>query len=315
MADTENGPAPAREQRFQRRMSDAEALMWNVEKDPWLNPSGGSFSILDRMPDVEHLRAQLAVAIITVPRLMEHVIGGLGRYSPPTWRPDPEFDLDQHLRISALPAPGSMEQLLDTVTRDLPGPLRPDPAAVDDARHRRTRGRPCCVVVEDPPLGGRRHWRGAAVGAVHPADARRPPSRSPSTSAPPSRPPSRPTRRIRSRRWWNRPSGPPPTSFGARPASPDEWSARSRCGAPTPGVPSTPSAARRGSSGSSATRSPAGRVGWRAAGGRWRARAARWFTAVAQPVAAPPPRGLVVPTRRPHWPPRRASAGRSTIGS
>ena len=48
---------------------------------------------------------------------MEHVVGGLGRYSPPTWRPDPEFDLDQHLRISALPAPGSMQQLLDTVTR------------------------------------------------------------------------------------------------------------------------------------------------------------------------------------------------------
>jgi diacylglycerol O-acyltransferase len=117
MADTENGSAPAREQRFQRRMSDAEALMWNVEKDPWLNPSGGSFSILDRMPDVEHLRAQLAAAIVTVPRLMEHVVGGLGRYSPPTWRPDPEFDLDQHLRVSALPAPGSMQQLLDTVTR------------------------------------------------------------------------------------------------------------------------------------------------------------------------------------------------------
>src|SRR3954470_307237 len=77
MADTENGPAPAREQRFQRRMSDAEALMWNVEKDPWLNPSGGSFSILDRMPDVEHLRAQLAAAVVTVPRLMEHVVGGL----------------------------------------------------------------------------------------------------------------------------------------------------------------------------------------------------------------------------------------------
>ena len=33
--------ARQREQRFERRMSDAEALMWNVEKDPWLNPSGG----------------------------------------------------------------------------------------------------------------------------------------------------------------------------------------------------------------------------------------------------------------------------------
>ena len=37
-----------REQRFERRMSDAEALMWNVEKDPWLNPSGGS--LVDARP-------------------------------------------------------------------------------------------------------------------------------------------------------------------------------------------------------------------------------------------------------------------------
>ena len=33
-----------REQRFSDRMSDAEALMWNVEKDPWLNPSGGALT-------------------------------------------------------------------------------------------------------------------------------------------------------------------------------------------------------------------------------------------------------------------------------
>jgi diacylglycerol O-acyltransferase len=117
MVEQEPRTAPVREQRFERRMSDAEALMWNVEKDPWLNPSGGSVSILDRMPDVDHLRAQLAAAVVAVPRLMERVVGGFGRYSPPVWRPDPEFDLDQHLRIIALPEPGTMRQLLDTVTR------------------------------------------------------------------------------------------------------------------------------------------------------------------------------------------------------
>ena len=117
MAEPPPSTAPVREQRFERRMSDAEALMWNVEKDPWLNPSGGSVSVLDRMPDIEHLRAQLAAAVVTVPRLMERVVGGFGRYSPPVWRPDPEFDLDQHLRVIALPAPGTMRQLLDTVTR------------------------------------------------------------------------------------------------------------------------------------------------------------------------------------------------------
>ena len=118
----EPSTAPVREQRFERRMSDAEALMWNVEKDPWLNPSGASISILDRMPDVAHLRAQLAAAVVTVPRLMEHVVGGFGRYSPPVWRPDPEFDLDQHLRVISLPAPGTMRELLECVTRTYQDP-------------------------------------------------------------------------------------------------------------------------------------------------------------------------------------------------
>ncbi|MEO5899953.1 MAG: wax ester/triacylglycerol synthase domain-containing protein [Ilumatobacteraceae bacterium] len=108
---------PVREQRFERRMSDAEALMWNVEKDPWLNPSGGSLIILDRPPDIDHFRKQLAATVADVPRLREHVVGGLGRFSPPVWRPDSEFDIDHHIRQVALPAPGSMRQLLDMVAQ------------------------------------------------------------------------------------------------------------------------------------------------------------------------------------------------------
>ena len=34
-------------------MTDAEAVMGNVVKDPWLNPSGGAISIHDRMPDID----------------------------------------------------------------------------------------------------------------------------------------------------------------------------------------------------------------------------------------------------------------------
>jgi diacylglycerol O-acyltransferase len=116
MAETESS-RPVRAQRFERRMTDAEALMWNVEKDPWLNPSGGAISIHDRMPDMDHFRAQLAYTVATVPRLMEHVVGGVGRFSPPVWRPDPEFDLDHHVRVMDLPAPGTMRQLLDAVAR------------------------------------------------------------------------------------------------------------------------------------------------------------------------------------------------------
>jgi len=106
---------PAREQRFERRMSDAEALMWNVEKDPWLNPNGGTVVVLDRPPDIDHFRAQIAATVASVPRLRERVVSGVGRFSPPVWRPDPEFDLDHHIRQVALPAPGTERQLLDLV--------------------------------------------------------------------------------------------------------------------------------------------------------------------------------------------------------
>ena len=111
------GERQQREQRFERRMSDAEALMWNVEKDPWLNPSGGTLMLLDRPLDIAHFRGQIAAAVADVPRLRERVMPGFGRFSPPTWTTDGEFNLDHHIRSVALPAPGSMRQLLDFVGR------------------------------------------------------------------------------------------------------------------------------------------------------------------------------------------------------
>ena len=102
-----------REQRFSDRMSDAEALMWNVEKDPWLNPSGGALTLLDRPVDPDHFRRVLRAAVARMPRLYERVVPGFGRVAPPTWVPDPEFDLDFHLRHISLPAPGDERQLFD----------------------------------------------------------------------------------------------------------------------------------------------------------------------------------------------------------
>ena len=107
---------PGREQRFERRMSDAEALMWNLDKDPWLNPSGCSLLILDGPVDVEHFRSHVARAVAEVPRLRERVVATLGRLSPPQWRPDPEFALAHHIRHVALGPPGTMRDLLDLVS-------------------------------------------------------------------------------------------------------------------------------------------------------------------------------------------------------
>lgn len=102
-------------------MSDAEALMWNLEKDPHLSASIANVTILDQAPDRDRLRARLGRAAATIPRLHQRVVPALGRMAPPEWRADPSFDLDYHLRWVALPAPGSMRQLLDlaaTVVND-----------------------------------------------------------------------------------------------------------------------------------------------------------------------------------------------------
>jgi diacylglycerol O-acyltransferase len=106
-----------REQRFERRMSDTEALMWNVEKDPWLNPSGGMVSICDRPIDFDQFRLRLRDAALHIPRLRQRVVPGFGRMSTPAWAFDPEFDFDYHLRHITLPPPGSRRDLLDLATR------------------------------------------------------------------------------------------------------------------------------------------------------------------------------------------------------
>jgi WS/DGAT/MGAT family acyltransferase len=96
-------------------MSDAETLMWHVEQDPWLNPSGGSVTILDRPVDLDRFRRVVAHAVAAVPRLRERVGPAPTPWSTPVWRPDREFDLSYHVRQVALSPPGTMRQLLDVV--------------------------------------------------------------------------------------------------------------------------------------------------------------------------------------------------------
>lgn len=94
-------------------MSDAEALMWNIEKDPWLNPSGAAVTILDRPIDVDHFKQTMRAAVAAMPRLFERVVPGIGRLATPVWAPDPEFDFDYHVRFLRLPKPGTERQLFD----------------------------------------------------------------------------------------------------------------------------------------------------------------------------------------------------------
>ena len=101
----------------ERRMSDAEGLMWRVDKDPHLASTFGTVSVLDRPPDFDALRARMEQATWAVPRLRWRVQPAPMNLSAPTWVDDPDFDIDNHVRRIALPKPGSMRQLLDLASQ------------------------------------------------------------------------------------------------------------------------------------------------------------------------------------------------------
>jgi WS/DGAT/MGAT family acyltransferase len=103
--------------RDERRMTDLEALMWTLDKDPHLTSAFTNVTVLDRLPDHERLRHKLIEAVDAIPRLRQRVVPALGRLAPPTWETDPAFDIDYHLKTTALAGPASMRDLLDLATR------------------------------------------------------------------------------------------------------------------------------------------------------------------------------------------------------
>jgi diacylglycerol O-acyltransferase len=103
----------SRPMRLDRRMTEAEALMWTVEKDPALRSSFQQITLLDRTPDFDRFRSRMARAVKVLPRLRQRVVPPPARFAPPEWADDPSFDLDFHVRRLGVPAPGSERQLLD----------------------------------------------------------------------------------------------------------------------------------------------------------------------------------------------------------
>ena len=102
--------------RFDDRMSDAEALMWRAEKDPFLTSTFATITILDRVPNFDAFVARMDRASRVIARLRQRVQPAPASVGPPRWVDDPEFNIAHHVRRMALPAPGTMRQLLDLST-------------------------------------------------------------------------------------------------------------------------------------------------------------------------------------------------------
>lgn len=98
---------------YEDRMSDGDALMWNIERDPILRSTITGVWLLDQPPDRARLRERAERALHAIPRLRQRVAANPFSIAPPRWEIDPDFDLDFHLRWARAPGGGARRDLLD----------------------------------------------------------------------------------------------------------------------------------------------------------------------------------------------------------
>jgi WS/DGAT/MGAT family acyltransferase len=105
---------------FGHRMSDADALMWSIEKDPLLRSTITTVMVFDRPIALDRLRRRVDRVSRVVPRLRQRVQGHAFSVAPPRWDVDPNFDLDYHIRHARALGPTDVDDV-DSQKLDLRG--------------------------------------------------------------------------------------------------------------------------------------------------------------------------------------------------
>ncbi len=104
-------------------LSPLDYLMHRGEAHPATRSAFLNLEILDRPADWGRLREAMDRASRVIIRMRQKVVIPPYPTTPARWVVDPDFDLDYHLRRVALPAPGSLRQLLDLAEVILQSPL------------------------------------------------------------------------------------------------------------------------------------------------------------------------------------------------
>ncbi len=98
---------------FPDRMTDSDALLWNMERDPKLRSTVTAIMLLDRSPDWDRVLDRAERLTRLLPRLRQRVVEPPRLLGPPRYETDPDFDLAFHLRRVAAPPPGDFRTVLD----------------------------------------------------------------------------------------------------------------------------------------------------------------------------------------------------------
>jgi diacylglycerol O-acyltransferase / wax synthase len=104
-------------------LSPVDYLMHRGEAHPATRSAFLGVELLDRTADWSRLREAMDRASRVVIRMRQRVVVPPILVTPPRWVVDPDFDLAYHLRRIALPAPGTLRQLLDLAEVTLASPL------------------------------------------------------------------------------------------------------------------------------------------------------------------------------------------------
>ena len=108
------------------RASDLALLADETPQTPMHNATLEIFDPSDSGLNYDALLAHIDDRIAFVPRYRQHVRRVPGRLANPVWVDDEDFDLAYHVRRSALPRPGTLDQLRELAGRIMSRRLDPD---------------------------------------------------------------------------------------------------------------------------------------------------------------------------------------------
>ncbi len=93
-------------------MRASDAFTWAMETDPRLRSTVVSVVLLDRSPDWEEVRERFDLISRRLPMFRQRVVGSPAP-TPPRWEYYRDFELDYHVRRAVVPAPGTLEAVLE----------------------------------------------------------------------------------------------------------------------------------------------------------------------------------------------------------
>ena len=100
---------------FDEWMSENDAVLWHIERDPQLRSTITALMILDQPPEQDRFDEILSRAVHAIPRLRQRVVSDDRGIAPPRWEIDPLFEPEYHIRHGRVGGEGTLRDLLETL--------------------------------------------------------------------------------------------------------------------------------------------------------------------------------------------------------